>query len=811
MLWGNESSLAMSSDKTNERCSCCGVKMPRNATGGHCQGCLLRLALESEPEGSTLEHEAIFESRSEAPGVETGACIGRYRVCEKLGEGGCGLVFRAEQEEPFRREVALKILKPGLDSRQIIARFEAERQALALLEHPGIAKVFDGGVAPSGRPYFVMELVRGSRITAYADEHRMEIAARLELFVKVCRAISHAHAKGIVHRDIKPANVLVAMADPGGEAFPKVIDFGLSKSLEQPLSDKTIYTSLRQFIGTPAYMSPEQAGFEGGEIDARTDIYALGVLLYELLTGEVPLADTLLSSKATDVLLKAIREIDPILPSKRLSSIHSDKLTELAVIRNIANNALFVSQIKGDLDWIVMKCLEKESGRRYQSVENLIADIEAFLGSRPIQAGNPGWGYRCSKYLHRKKSAVLSNAVVILILLTGIGIGITQYRKSGKAVETIGRVSEESHLQQRSLQIRAGRAKVQEELLDSLIHHWQPPVSSDGKKDEKKSIEQLLDDSLVLMEIEAERDPRVHAEMMETFAEAYYQIANYSAVETLLAKALKLSPQHVEGDDAIRSGRRWNLLGNALYRENKTNESQIAFAKALGYQVSKNNKSPYASVTPVSTNLLLEQNVSAGQAAESLASIGYIFLMQGKSGLASAFFQEGIGLEEGVNVPDKALLAALHGNEAAALSGEGNLEDAEAQAKLAVQLYQSLGPRQQIAVMTALSNLGEIFRRDGRYAEAEQADREALTIASTHTGNARDILTEAGCTKRLAIDLSNQNKNIEAEKYFNEADVLEKRAGSNRDIVKTVSEQWSNHPDHPLVGMKSPIRKANPE
>src|SRR6185436_5999178 len=316
--------------------------------------------------------------------------IGRYKLMEQLGEGGMGIVFVAEQKEPVRRTVALKVIKPGMDTRQVVARFEAERQALAMMNHPNIAKVLDAGATEVGRPYFVMELVRGIRITDYCDQANLSTKERLDLFIKVCQAIQHAHQKGIIHRDIKPSNILVTLHD--GVPVPKVIDFGIAKATEGRLTDATVYTQLHQFIGTPAYMSPEQAEMSGLDIDTRSDIYSLGVLLYELLTGKTPFDAKELMASGIDAMRKTIREKEPARPSTRLATLHGEELTTAAKRRSTDTSKLF-HQLQGDLDWIVMKCLEKDRSRRYQTANGLAVDLKRHLNNEAVVARPPSSAY----------------------------------------------------------------------------------------------------------------------------------------------------------------------------------------------------------------------------------------------------------------------------------------------------------------------------------------------------------------------------------------------------------------------------------
>ncbi|HLP77161.1 MAG TPA: serine/threonine-protein kinase, partial [Candidatus Paceibacterota bacterium] len=311
-----------------------------------------------------------------------GVMIGRYKLLQKIGEGGFGVVYMAEQVEPMQRKVALKIIKAGMDTREVVARFEAERQALALMDHPNIAKVLDAGTTQAGRPYFVMELVNGIPITDYCDRENFPTTQRLRLFMKVCHAVQHAHQKGIIHRDLKPNNVLVTLHD--GEPVPKVIDFGVAKALGQKLTEKTFFTAFHHMIGTPTYMSPEQAELSGLDIDTRSDIYSLGVLLYELLTGVTPLDADMLRRAALDEVRRMIRETEPPKPSTRLQTL-GEKLPEVARRRRTEPMALR-RLVRGDLDWIAMKCLEKDRGRRYDTASALVQDIERYCANEPVTA-----------------------------------------------------------------------------------------------------------------------------------------------------------------------------------------------------------------------------------------------------------------------------------------------------------------------------------------------------------------------------------------------------------------------------------------
>ena len=352
--------------------------------------------LELPPQNTPMEAR-VGGSVGEKPGDR----IGHYKLLQQIGEGGCGVVFMAEQEEPVRRKVALKIIKPGMDTKSVIARFEAERQALALMDHPSIAKVFDAGATESGRPYFVMELVRGVKITEYCDQNSLSTEERLKLFVQVCQAVQHAHQKGIIHRDIKPSNILVS-SSLEGTPLPVVIDFGIAKATtNQQLTDKTLFTAFEMLIGTPAYMSPEQAEFTRVDVDTRTDIYSLGVLLYELLTGLTPFDTTELLKAGLDEVRRVIREQEPLRPSTKLSGMTGADLTTVAQHRKSEPPRL-IRIISGDLDWIVMKTLEKDRTRRYEAANGLALDVERFLADEVISARPPSKLYRFKKIVSRR-------------------------------------------------------------------------------------------------------------------------------------------------------------------------------------------------------------------------------------------------------------------------------------------------------------------------------------------------------------------------------------------------------------------------
>jgi serine/threonine protein kinase/WD40 repeat protein len=436
------------------------------------------VATHSWPPDTTIEGE--------------GSIIGRYKLLEKIGEGGFAIVFMAEQTEPVRRRVALKVIKPGMDSKQIIGRFEIERQALALMDHPNIAKVFDGGMTDSGRPYFVMELVNGVPLTEYCDTFKLDTNERLAIFVQICRAVQHAHQKGIIHRDLKPSNVLVTLHDDA--PVPKVIDFGIAKATQQRLTERTVFTRFQHFIGTPIYMSPEQATFSGLDIDTRSDIYSLGVLLYELLTGVTPFDKDKLSEAAYDELCRIIRDEQPPTPSTRISTL-GEKLKLVAANRRTAPGEL-QHALCGELDWIVMKALEKDRSRRYETANAFAMDVERYLANEPVLACPPSAAYRLRKFALRNKAAVLTGALVFVALLGGtIGTSWQWFRaednaaaaKANEQTADVKRREAEKNLK-RALAAEKG---LKEQLWQSFVDQGRARIYSGQPGQRHKALEAL--------------------------------------------------------------------------------------------------------------------------------------------------------------------------------------------------------------------------------------------------------------------------------------------------------------------------------
>jgi serine/threonine protein kinase/tetratricopeptide (TPR) repeat protein len=386
----------------------------------------------SPPQEEANQAVPLASTVDDRPSIEgVGSRIGPYKLLQQIGEGGFGVVYMAEQDEPVRRRVGLKIIKPGMDSAQVIARFEAERQALAMMDHQNIARVFDAGTTETGRPYFVMELVHGVPITKYCDDSHLTPRERLELFVPVCQAIQHAHQKGVIHRDIKPSNVLVTLYD--GKPVPKVIDFGVAKAIEQRLTDRTLFTQYGQIIGTFEYMSPEQAEMSGLGIDTRSDLYSLGVLLYELLTGTTPFEKKRMRSAGLTDRLKMIKEEEPPKPSTRLSTV--ENLATIAERRRTEPSAL-AKLLRGELDWIVMKCLEKDRARRYETANGLARDLERYLHDEPVEACPPSTGYRLKKFARKYRTPLRIAGVFVVLLVVAAGVSVWQAVRATVAERT---------------------------------------------------------------------------------------------------------------------------------------------------------------------------------------------------------------------------------------------------------------------------------------------------------------------------------------------------------------------------------------
>jgi len=483
--------------------------------------------------------------------------IGAYRLLEQIGEGGMGEVWLAEQTEGVKRRVALKVIKPGMDTKNFIARFEAERQALAMMDHPTISRVFDAGETADGRPYLVMEYIQGERITSYCDTQRLSMVERLELFIQVCAGIQHAHQKAIIHRDIKPSNVLVTIQD--GKPVPKIIDFGVAKALAQPLTDKTMFTELGQVIGTPAYMSPEQAEMTGLNVDTRTDIYSLGVLLYQLLVGVLPFDPVELREAGYSGMMRVIRETEPPRPSTRLSSLGDDSKT--SADRRRTEPSKLRSLLQGDLDWVVMKAIEKDRNRRYETANGLAMDLRRFLDDEPVSAGPPSKTYRAKKFVRRHRVAVTASAAFVLVLLAFVASFGALYVRASRAEAAAVAARDES-----------------EAVTSFLVDVFR--VSDPGEaRGNSVTAREILDKGAAEAAESFADQPGVQAKLMATIGSVYQALGLYDAAEEQLTVALEIQERtlgerhvdvaHARADLASLMRNRGKFAdAEPIYREN---------------------------------------------------------------------------------------------------------------------------------------------------------------------------------------------------------------------------------------------------
>jgi serine/threonine protein kinase/tetratricopeptide (TPR) repeat protein len=748
------------------KCSRCGSELPLDAPGGHCLACLLQLGLISDAEKSddaatevtqdTEQNDLPTASRqlAEKPGDR----IGRYKLLQQIGEGGCGIVYMAEQEEPIRRRVALKIIKLGMDTHSVIARFEAERQALALMDHPNIAKVLDAGATTTGRPYFVMELVRGVKITTYCDEQRLSTRQRLELFAKVCQAVQHAHQKGIIHRDLKPSNVLLTLQD--GAPVPKIIDFGIAKATtDQRLTDKTLFTAFEQFIGTPAYMSPEQAGLGGLDIDTRSDIYSLGILLYELLTGKPPFDSETFARSAFDEILHIIREKEPPRPSARLTTLTEQELTTVAQRRQIESSKL-PGLLRGDLDWIVMKALDKDRTRRYQTASGFASDIHHFLASEPVSARPPGGLYRFQKMARRNKLAFSAVAAVITVLAVGVIVS------AGEAIRATRAVRESQQITQ---------------FLTDMLQGVGPAVAL-GR--DTTILHEILDKTASRVEEELRDQPKLEANLLTLIGEVYRALTIYDQEETMHRKALAIRIK-LFGERNADTATSMDLLGTALLQQTKLPEAETFLQKGLTNRLEKLGKKNAEVATSLSNlgvlrqyqskfleaEKLYEQALQMRRAlggsndfaiTESLICLSSALWYQHKDLLrAEAMDREALATRKKIlpaNHPD--LLPCLI-NLAPVYQDENKLGDAERTMREAIDLCRHVLKTNSLEEAQVLNNLGWLLCTKGDFEESEKMLRRSLTIRREALAEKHDWVAESLNT--LAVVLQRAGKLDEAE------------------------------------------------
>ena len=624
--------------------------------------------------------------------------IGPYHLLQKIGEGGMGEVWVAEQHKPIHRRVALKLIKAGMDTKQVIARFESERQALAMMDHPAIAKVFEAGETDEGHPYFVMEYVQGIPITAHCDQNRLTTQERLELFKQICEGVQHAHQKAIIHRDLKPSNILVAIQD--GKAVPKIIDFGVAKATAQSLTERTIYTEMGMLIGTPEYMSPEQAEMSGQNIDTRTDVYSLGAILYELLVGALPFDPKELRRAGFDEIRRKIREEDPPKPSTKLSTMGEASTTQ-AQNRRMERPAL-IRQIRGDLDWITMKALEKNRTRRYGSPSDLAADIDRYLHHQPIVARPPSTVYKAKKFVRRHTVGVgVASTMVILLVAFSVSTAI-QARRIARERDRANQEAEASR-----------------QVSDFLIGLFKVSDPSEARGNSVTARE-ILDKGADKITRELHGQPIVQARLTDTMGQVYHSLGLFDRALPLLRSALET---------------RRSILGNK-------NLDVASSLLALGYLLIA--KGDYAAAEPPLQESLAIRRELLGRnhpdVATSLATLGEINYDKGDLVAAERFYRETLTIRRQA-LGDVHLDVASGLNDLAiTLKAKGDYDEAESMYRESLAIRRKVLGEDHPAIAQSLNNLGmylyQMFlnkKNDGT--EAEQLLRQALDINRRMLGN----------------------------------------------------------------------------
>lgn len=615
--------------------------------------------------GATLESSAV-----------AGAVIGQYHLLELIGQGGMGEVWLAEQKHPIRRRAALKLIKTGMDTREVVARFESERQALALMDHPAIAKVFDAGSTPQGRPYFVMEYVAGIPITTYCDKHRLTTHERLELFVQVCEGVQHAHQKAIIHRDLKPSNILVTDVD--GKAAPKIIDFGVAKAISQRLTAQTMFTRVGAMLGTPEYMSPEQADLGGEDIDTRTDVYSLGVVLYELLVGAVPLEIRKLSFEE---MLRKLREEDAPRPSTKLRTL-GEQSTATAQNRR-TEPATLSRQLRGDLDAITLKALEKDRARRYGTPSEVAADVGRYLRNEPVAARPASVGYRSRKYIRRHRVGVAVAVGLLLLLACFAVVQAVQLRRITRERDRADRITN---------------------FMTSMFKVSNPSEA----RGNKVTAREILDKASRDIGTGLANDPELQAQMMNVMGTVYFNLGLYSQAHPLLARAVEIRTRvlGVEHRDTLRS---MNNLGTTL-----DEEGRYAEAERLHRQL-----------------LEIRRRVLGPDHVETLASMNNLANSLGEQGRyaeAEKLMRQAAEIERQVFGPEHNLTIGAMENLAITLDQEGKYAEAEKLEREVLDIRRRLSGAEHQDTLRSVSNLGATLTHLGKYGEAEKVEREALNI-----------------------------------------------------------------------------------
>jgi serine/threonine protein kinase/tetratricopeptide (TPR) repeat protein len=698
--------------------------------------------------------------------LAVGSRIGPYRIVRQIGRGGMGVVFEAEQEKPVRRTVALKLIKWGMDTREVIARFESERQALALMNHPYIANVLDAGATEQGRLFFAMEYVKGVPITEYCDKHRLTILERLELFIRVCEGIQHAHQKGILHRDIKPSNVLVSIQDD--KAVPKIIDFGLAKAISQRLTEKTIYTELGQLVGTPEYMSPEQAEMTNLDIDTRTDVYSLGVMLYELLVGARPFEEKSLRQAGFYEITRRIREDDPPRPSARLSSL-GDTSTATAAKRRVELPAL-ERQLRGDLDWVTMKALEKDRIRRYGSAGDLAMEVRRYLSDEPVQARPPSLAYTVGKFVRRNRVVVAAACLVLTAVLVGLAAASAGFIRARHERDLAEKARNES--------------EAVTDFLAGMLAAADPTAL--GKD---VTVRQVLDQASSSLGEEFSDQPLIEARLRGTIGETYEALGLYGEAEPHLRRALEIQSELQTEEQPERLKAVHNLA--LLYRkQGRLEEAEPLSLKALeGARRALGEEHPQT-LAAMHSLASLYQDQGRHQEAETLYletletrsrvlgeehddtlstknNLGWFYKELGRFDEAEELLAGSLDVHRrvlGDEHPDT--LIAMN-NLASVYMTSGRYPEAEVLYVEALEVFRRLLGEKHPHTLANLNNLAGLYSDQGRYDEAGRMLSEALEIQRRTLGDEHsDTLTSL---VNLGVLRARQGRLVEAEPLLTEA------------------------------------------
>jgi eukaryotic-like serine/threonine-protein kinase len=705
---------------------------------------------------------------------------GRYRIVQHVSEGGMGSVWKADQLEPIKRRVAVKLIKPGMANKRTVARFEAERQALAMMNHRNIAKVYDGGT-DNGQPFLVMEYVAGIPLTEYCDQRHLGIGARLNLLVETCDAVAHAHQKGIIHRDLKPSNILVTEED--GRALAKVIDFGLAKALEGShlLTDHTLATRFGMVIGTLQYMAPEQLGVNALDVDTRADVYGLGAILYELLTNTTPIEQRLLEHAPQDEIVRLVREEPPERPSSRLSL--SKTLSESARSRDTAPERL-LREVRGDLDWIALKALEKDRTHRYQSVRELADDLQAYLSGKPIKARPITRLDRTWRWCKRNPAiASLSAAIAVVLLgvaIMGPVVAAQQIALRGKAEAALGREAaqrERAESNERVVKAEAAKSKNAYVFLQEMLQGVGPSVAL-GR--DTTLLREILDRAARRASTELSQLPDVEADLQGTIGSVYFELGDYAQAEAMHRRALELRRSLPDGEERPSVATSLNNLANALSAQGKLDEAEALYRDALarwtksGGQDSryvaaaksnlaqilaqKGNLADAETMQREALDVLTQENDESRETATALSNLAHVLELRDKLAEAEAMNRDALALRRKLFPKGHPDVATSLNNLASVLAGEGNLSDAEAAYREALALWRKLLPGGHLSVSTTLNNLAKVLVQEGKLDEAEAGFREALSIRQKHFGSASpEVMAIQQCLDELLARKDKQN------------------------------------------------------